>query len=430
MGFETYESFTLAQLQNPQRWSLDLDGATGFEDCILLTRVGAAQLRAALYNDCGPEAQGTYNASRPTTSKMQFTLPLSDLVAVGLSPTATSYRYTLTTQGNPLACTITGTAGDDTLPGTSGNDVICGRGGNDVIVGGLGNDFLIGGDGNDTIRGQDGNDSIDGGTGNDSIEGGIGTDNITAGGDNDSIDGGTGADGIDGGAGQDTATYATRTAPVAVTVGDGVANDGELGEGDQIQSGIEVVRGGSGNDALTGDSAANTLLGNNGNDTLSGGDGNDTLQGGAGTNTLSGGNDNDQMDAGTASDIFQGGAGTLDFVDYGARATAVTVTIGAGAADDGAAGEGDDVQGDVERIRGGSAGDTLTGDANDNRLFGGPGADTITGGDGNDRLNGDAGADTINASGDPAFADILRCGADVDTFTVDGADITPDADCP
>ena len=129
---------------------------------------------------------------------------------------------------------------------------------------------------------------------------------------------------LDGGIGQDAPSYTTRTAALTITIGDESANDGESGEGDQVLPGVEVVRGGSGNDSLTGDAAANMLIGNNGDDTLVGSDGNDTLQGGSGANTLQGGNDDDQMDAGTGADVFQGGAGTLDFVDYGARAVAVT----------------------------------------------------------------------------------------------------------
>jgi Ca2+-binding RTX toxin-like protein len=39
-----------------------------------------------------------------------------------------------------LACSITGTSGDDVLTGTSGADVICGLDGNDTIDGGDGTD--------------------------------------------------------------------------------------------------------------------------------------------------------------------------------------------------------------------------------------------------------------------------------------------------
>ena len=59
----------------------------------------------------------------------------------------------------------------------------------------------------------------------------------------------------------------------------------------------------------------------------------------------------------------------------------MTVSIGDGDNDgaDGGA-EGDDIQGDVERLRGGSADDTLTGNANANVLIGQGGDDTLAGG--------------------------------------------------
>lgn len=52
---------------------------------------------------------------------------------------------------------------------------------------------------------------------------------------------------------------------------------------------IENAIGGSGNDQITGNEAANVLTGNGGTDTLSGLSGNDTLVGGAGNDTLDGG---------------------------------------------------------------------------------------------------------------------------------------------
>jgi serralysin len=52
---------------------------------------------------------------------------------------------------------------------------------------------------------------------------------------------------------------------------------------------IEQARGGSGNDTLIGNHAANLLAGNGGNDVLDGGAGNDSLSGGRGVDTLTGG---------------------------------------------------------------------------------------------------------------------------------------------
>ena len=65
-----------------------------------------------------------------------------------------------------------------------------------------------------------------------------------------------------------------------------------------------------------------------------------------------------------------------------------------GIANDGAAGEGDNVATTVEQVLGGSGGDTLTGNGAANTLDGRGGGDTIRGGAGNDTLIGGTGADS------------------------------------
>jgi hypothetical protein len=115
-----------------------------------------------------------------------------------------------------IACTITGTDGDDVLRGTSSKDVICGlggndrirgRGGSDIILGGLGNDRVAGGGGNDrlygnagrdVLRGQSGRDRLVGGAGRDRLYGSAGSDRLFA------LDGKRG-DRISGGGGRDRA---------------------------------------------------------------------------------------------------------------------------------------------------------------------------------------------------------------------------------
>ena len=82
-----------------------------------------------------------------------------------------------------VACTITGTDGDDTLVGTSGNDVICGLGGNDTLTGLDGRDRLIGGAGADTLSGGSGRDLLKGGRGADLLDGGRGKDRCDSKGD-------------------------------------------------------------------------------------------------------------------------------------------------------------------------------------------------------------------------------------------------------
>jgi RTX calcium-binding nonapeptide repeat (4 copies) len=134
-----------------------------------------------------------------------------------------------------------------------------------TIAGGTGDDILTGGTGNDTLLGETGNDQLDGGAG---------------------------ADILDGGPGVDTVSYKSRnaTTPVKVTL-DGVANDGAATgtgtapEGDNVTN-VERVVGGSGDDTLVGDAAANTLDGGPGGDLVIGGAGGDTLAGGPGNDVI------------------------------------------------------------------------------------------------------------------------------------------------
>ena len=77
---------------------------------------------------------------------------------------------------------------------------------------------------------------------------------------------------------------------------------------------IENATGGSGNDTLTGNAAANSLSGGNGNDTLSGLAGNDSLNGGNGNDTLVGGDGDDTLTGVAGNDALDGGAGNDSFV--------------------------------------------------------------------------------------------------------------------
>jgi Ca2+-binding RTX toxin-like protein len=157
------------------------------------------------------------------------------------------------------------------------------------------------------------------------------------------------------------------------------------------------LSGGDGNDVirLGASAAASTLIGDAGNDTLQGGPANDTLDGGDGADTMS------------------GGAGP-DLVTYRARTTPVTATID-NIANDGAAGEGDNIVADIEDIFGGSANDVLTGSAADNRLFGAQGNDTLNGLTGNDLLAPGAGDNSLSGGDgdDSAVYEQTSVGRDV-----------------
>ena len=262
-----------------------------------------------------------------------------------------------------LEITENGEGGKDQLTGGLGNDTLRGNAGNDYSDGGGGNDFLsdgyagtLGGGlgaGNDQLIGNAGNDFLDGGS-------------FAA-----APDAGSGADLLEGGPGLDTADYSKRTVPLTLTEGDG-PNDGQDtgagtgSEADDLAS-AETIDGGS---------AGDTIAGAEGDNTLSGGAGNDTLRGGGGTDTLRGGNGDDSLDGGAGPDLMQGGHG-IDTATYAQRANPVSISLDS-AANDGAPGEGDNVDQGTENVEGGSGNDTIltTHDAT-GRVTCGPGTDTV-----------------------------------------------------
>jgi VCBS repeat-containing protein len=86
-----------------------------------------------------------------------------------------------------LACTITGTSGDDVLVGGAGDDVICGGTGDDVLRGGGGDDVLRGGAGEDRLVGGAGDDYLQGGRHDDRLRAGTGDDDLRGGRGNDRL---------------------------------------------------------------------------------------------------------------------------------------------------------------------------------------------------------------------------------------------------
>jgi Ca2+-binding RTX toxin-like protein len=184
--------------------------------------------------------------------------------------------------------------------------------------------------------------------------------------------------------------------------------------------GVDNITGTAGNDVICGLGGNDTIHGGGGNDILYGGEGNDRLYGGGGTNKLFGEGGDDQLvgegdantvDGGPGDDVLSGpigpdvliGGDGKDTAYYGTRTQPVTVRIGDGA-NDGQAGENDDVRSDVENVTGGSGNDyidgsaainTLRGQGGDDQLFGLQGNDTLDGGPGADAMAGGIGVDTV-----------------------------------
>lgn len=335
---------------------------------------------------------------------------------------------TLVVEANDGNDTIAGGPKSDNLDGGPGTDTLTGGAGPDTLTGGDGDDVLVGGEDGDQLSDGPGNDQVDGGSGIDRFEVGVGTDTIV-GGTNEFA--------------QDRATYSARTNPLALSL-DGVANDGEAGEGDNLLQ-IESVEGGTGADVLTGSPDADALDGGAGNDTIGGGDGDDRLRGSGGDDAVAGGQGGDEISAGGGVNVLDGGAGNDSFeqqsedgtdtigggtgqdsVNY-FRRIAVSITQDA-IANDGVAGENDNVLGDIEALTTNVGDDTIVGGPAANSINSGGGNDTVDGGPGDDVIGADSGSDRVaGGAGDDELdggtgADLLGGGTGDDTVTYEFRD--------
>ncbi|ACP23338.1 putative protease (plasmid) [Sinorhizobium fredii NGR234] len=129
---------------------------------------------------------------------------------------------------------------------------------------------------------------------------------------------------------------------------------------------IENVLGGSGNDAITGNQAANKLYGYAGNDIMNGDTGHDTLYGGVGSDKLYGSSGNDALVGDAGNDALYGGTG-------------------------------------ADRLYGGSGNDTFAFRLLAESTVGATGRDTIYDFAASDRINVSAIDANSTASGDQAF---------------------------
>jgi Ca2+-binding RTX toxin-like protein len=169
------------------------------------------------------------------------------------------------------------------------------------------------------------------------------------------------------------------------------------------------LHGNAGDDVVIGGLVQDHLYGEDGDDTIEGGGGGDRLFGGPGDDVEDGGDGHDQFrqqSAADGADTMIGGAGQ-DRAFYDKRSVGVTVTLGDGQANDGAAGEGDSIAVDVEHVMGGGGDDVLIGSDVRNTLEGNGGDDFLQGLLGRDVL--DCGTGTDEAVGGPdTHADFLR----------------------
>ena len=177
--------------------------------------------------------------------------------------------------------TLYGGNSNDLLFGDAGNDILYGEAGNDNLNGGTGTDQLYGSIGDDMLNGDAGDDRLDGGDGNDRINAGDGNDTIVGGAGNDLFYGGTGDDLflvnvdtpqgndlVNGDAGIDTLDLTGSTAAVNVNLAKTTAQTVSPNLVLTVLN-LENVKGGSGNDTLSGNALNNTLMGGGGADKFS-----------------------------------------------------------------------------------------------------------------------------------------------------------------
>jgi Ca2+-binding RTX toxin-like protein len=274
-----------------------------------------------------------------------------------------------------------------------------------------------------TYRGTTLADSLHGTSSGDSMNGNAGNDTLSGGAGNDTIDGGAGNDLLDGGTGNDTASYASATAAVTVSLALTSAQN-TLGAGTDTLSNIENLTGSAYNDSLTGSSGDNAISSGAGNDTIDGGAGNDTLTGGAGADTFTIGSGTDTItDFGNGADVLLVSAGATANVTLAAAWTAAATSSNAGTAKlivagfnlDLAAASG--ANGWWVSNAGNSAAVGLTGSAKTDVLIGGTGSDSLNGGAGDDAFDGGTGNDAIDGGLGSSF---ITGGAGTDNIFVDG----------
>jgi|CXWL01.1.fsa_nt_gi Ca2+-binding RTX toxin-like protein len=377
----------------------------------------------------------------------------------------------------PLPQTLRGTSGNDVLIGGRGDDTLTGLAGNDTLIGGLGHDLFDGGTGTDTMQGGAGNDTyvVDAAgdvvtelanEGTDMVQSallaytlGADIENLTLTGTGQSagignalsnvltgnsganlLDGKGGADAMAGGAGDDLYMVDHTGDTVIERANEGALDSVTSSVSYALSENVEnlVLTGtaaivGTGNEldnVLTGNSAANVLVGLGGNDTYVIGAGdtvveavnegtdrvisgithtlatnveNLTLIGfsainGTGnaldnvlngllnlaSNTLTGGAGNDTYILGSGDQVVEAATEGIDTVQ-----SSLTYTLGA----------------NVENLTltgfsavngtGNSLNNTMTGNSANNTLSGANGNDTLRGGLGNDTVRGGSGNDAF-----------------------------------
>jgi Ca2+-binding RTX toxin-like protein len=265
----------------------------------------------------------------------------------------------------------------------------------------------------ENIYGSYHGDTINGSNEANQLDGRDGADTINGYGGNDLIDGGSGIDSMAGGTGDDS--FIVRDA------GDQVFES--AGEGyDQVFALVSYVLpagqhvewlalSSSGEEDLTGNELANTLIGNAAANTLTGGGGNDVLYGGGGADELVGESGDDVYFPDSFDTIVELAAGGYDtvFTDITyvlpANVERLLITDGSGLL--------------AINLTGNELNNEIVGNAAANTIDGGAGADLMFGGEGNDLFYvdniGDQVFDATDVGYDTVFSSVsFTLGVNVD----------------
>jgi hypothetical protein len=162
------------------------------------------------------------------------------------------------------------------------------------------------------------------------------------------------------------------------------------------------------------------LWGSERDDIIDGGAGDDELDGFGGDDVMNGGAGDDILSGQGETDDIHGGTG-FDEVDFSGAPLSVRVTLD-DVADDGPAGDDDNVHSDVEDVSATGGNDVIKGSPGGNSIFGLSGDDVIDGGAGADIFDAGDGDDVVTSR--DGIAELVDCGDGNDRVIADIVDVT------